>query len=97
MESDTRLRGRAVWDMVVFILNSLVFILIGLQLSTILDALSGRSLADLVGFAALIALAVILLRLVWVFSARYLAWWLARVRRGPALPPDPRQPPGATC
>ena len=91
MESDTRVRGRAVWDMVVFILNSLVFILIGLQLSTILGALSGRLLADLVGFAALIALAVILVRLVWVFSARYLAWWLARLRRRHALPPDPRQ------
>src|SRR5262249_41440052 len=43
MDSETRLRARAVWDMVVFILNSLVFILIGLQLSTILHELSGQS------------------------------------------------------
>ena len=91
MESDTRVRGRAVWDMWVFILNSLVFILIGLQLSTILDALSGRSLADLVGLAALIALAVIVLRLVWVFSARYLVWGLARRKRKHARPPNAAQ------
>lgn len=75
-----------------FILNSLVFILIGLQLSTIPAARSGQSLAKRVGFAALIALAVILLRLLWVFSARYLAWWLARLRRRHALPPDPARP-----
>ncbi|HUS15440.1 MAG TPA: cation:proton antiporter, partial [Chloroflexia bacterium] len=41
---EARLRGRAVWDMVNFTLNGLVFILIGLQLSTILPTLAGRSI-----------------------------------------------------
>jgi CPA1 family monovalent cation:H+ antiporter len=91
MDSDTRVYGRAVWDMVVFFLNGLVFILIGLQLSTILDALAGRSLASLVGFAVLIALAVIGLRLAWVFAGRYLVWWLARIRRKQEPPPDAGQ------
>lgn len=86
MQSDTRLRSRAVWEMVVFILNSLVFILIGLQLSTILSALSGRSLLTLIGLGEVIAVVVIVVRLAWVFVARYSSWWLAR-RRHPSLPP----------
>ena len=44
MDPEVRLRGRAVWEMVVFVLNGLVFMLIGLQLSTILPRLPGRSL-----------------------------------------------------
>jgi monovalent cation/hydrogen antiporter len=75
MESDTRLRGRAVWEMVVFVLNGLVFILIGLQLPTILIALSDRPLVLLIGLGLLISLAVIMVRLVWVFAGCYLPWW----------------------
>jgi Na+/H+ antiporter len=88
MQSDTRLRSRAVWEMVVFILNSLVFILIGLQLSTILNALSSRSLLSLVGYGAIIALAVILLRLMWVFAHTYSAWWMRRLRSRSEPAPD---------
>jgi NhaP-type Na+/H+ or K+/H+ antiporter len=75
--------------MVVFTLNGLVFILIGLQLSSILQALSGRSLVGLIGFAALIAGVVIVVRLVWVFAARYLIWWLARLKRRRVRRPNP--------
>jgi CPA1 family monovalent cation:H+ antiporter len=78
MQSEVRLRGRAVWDMVVFVLNGLVFILIGLQLSTILGAPSGRSPLALIAYGSLIALAVIVVRLVWMFGATYITWWLRR-------------------
>jgi monovalent cation/hydrogen antiporter len=74
--SDARLRGRAVWEMVDFILNGLVFILIGLQLSTILRSLADRSLLGLVGLGLLLSLAVILVRLTWVFLDISLRWWL---------------------
>ena len=75
---ETRVRARAVWDMVVFILNSLVFILIGMQLSTILRDTSGQSLAQLAAFAGLVSLVVIGVRLIWVFSA----WGSASGPRG---------------
>src|SRR5436309_3255994 len=39
----TRLQGYAVWEILVFVLNALVFALVGLQLSRILDTLTGRS------------------------------------------------------
>jgi CPA1 family monovalent cation:H+ antiporter len=87
MESDVRLRGRAVWDMVVFVLNGLVFILIGLQLSTILGAPSGHSLLALIAYGSLVALAVIVVRLVWMFGAAYITWWLRRsAQRADARP-----------
>jgi monovalent cation/hydrogen antiporter len=68
MDSETRVRARAVWDMVTFILNSLVFILIGMQLSTILRETSSQSLAALAVLAGVVSLVVIVVRLVWVFS-----------------------------
>ncbi len=86
MESDTRLRGRAVWEMVVFVLNGLVFILIGLQLSSVLAGMEGRSLLAAAGIGALVSLVVIGVRLAWVFVHAYVPYWLDRHRR----PPPPR-------
>src|SRR6266567_4513636 len=70
----TRLQARPVWDMVEFLLNGFVFILIGLQLPEVLRALSGNaiSIPRLVWDAMLISLAVILIRILWVFPATYL-------------------------
>src|SRR5436309_604487 len=58
--------------MIEFLLNGFIFILIGLQLPEVLRHLAGRSIAQLVWYAALISLAVILIRILWVFPATYL-------------------------
>ncbi len=70
----TRLQGGPVWEMVEFLLNGFVFILIGLQLPEVLRALSQDAipLHQLVWYALLISLAVILIRILWVFPATYL-------------------------
>ena len=70
----TRLRGGPVWEMVEFLLNGCVFILIGLQLPEVLRALSASaiSIPRLVWYALLISLAVILIRILWVYPATYL-------------------------
>jgi monovalent cation/hydrogen antiporter len=70
----TRLQGGPVWEMVEFLLNGFVFILIGLQLPEVLSGLSGNAipLPQLVWYALLISLAVILIRILWVFPATYL-------------------------
>jgi CPA1 family monovalent cation:H+ antiporter len=86
MESDTRLRGRAVWEFLVFALTGLVFILIGLQLSTVLGNQQGRSLPELVAFTAVISLAVILVRLAWVFAAAGLTAEVRHLRRADTPP-----------
>jgi CPA1 family monovalent cation:H+ antiporter len=67
----TRLQGRAFWDILTFVLNALLFGLVGLQLRPILDELDGTSGWSLVGDAALIVLAVVAVRIVWVFFATY--------------------------
>jgi Na+/H+ antiporter len=60
-----RLQGYAVWEILVFLLNALLFVLIGLQLRFILEDLSIQSPLTLLGWAAAISGAVIGTRLLW--------------------------------
>jgi Na+/H+ antiporter len=76
--AQTRLQGIAVWEILFFVLNALLFALIGLQLPAILDSLSGRSTGTLIGYAALVTAAVIAARFLWVVPGTYLT---ARFRR----------------
>ncbi|MEY2603435.1 MAG: monovalent cation/hydrogen antiporter [Verrucomicrobiota bacterium] len=72
LTSRTRLNLYVFWEMMVFLLNGLVFVLIGLQLPRILHALSGQSLRQLVWHGVLISCAAIVVRIAWVFTATYL-------------------------
>jgi CPA1 family monovalent cation:H+ antiporter len=84
----TRLQGEGFWEIVTFLLNVLLFGLVGLQLRPVLDGLSGRGGWSLVGDAGVIVLAVVVLRIVWVFPATYLPRWLsARIRERDPAPP----------
>lgn len=85
----TRLQAEAVWDMLTFILNGLAFILVGLQLRPLLNLLRGESvgLGTLLGYGALVSLAVIVVRLVWVFPGAYVPRWLSpAIRRRDPYP-----------
>jgi Na+/H+ antiporter len=68
----TRLQGFAVWEILVFLLNATLFILIGLQLPVIVDGLEGRGAGELIGYSALVCAAVIGVRFVWLFTVPYL-------------------------
>jgi Na+/H+ antiporter len=70
--SSTRLQGGPFWNMVEFLLNGVVFIFIGLELPDALRALSGQSIRQLLWSALVISLAVIIVRILWVFPATYL-------------------------
>jgi Na+/H+ antiporter len=63
-----RMQGRAVFETLVFVVNALLFTLIGLQLPPILDTLGNESTWSLILDAAAVIAAVILVRLAWVFS-----------------------------
>ncbi len=85
----TRLQSGPVWEMVEFILNGFVFILIGLQLPEVLHALSGHEIPihQLVWFALVISVAVIVIRILWVFPAAYLPRLLSKkIRRRDPYP-----------
>ena len=84
----TRLDGAALWQILTFVVNALLFGLVGLQLHHILNALSSRTAAELVGDAALVGGAVILIRIVWIFPLSYVPWRLwGRSDRREAAPP----------
>jgi Na+/H+ antiporter len=73
-----RLQGYAVWETLVFLVNALLFVLIGLQLRLIIDSLSGASPAMLLAQAAVVSLAVILARIAWMFTMPYVVRALDR-------------------
>ncbi|MBA3736608.1 MAG: Na+/H+ antiporter [Actinobacteria bacterium] len=68
----TRLSGSAVWEIFTFVINALLFALIGLQLPGILDALTGFSAGKLIWWAAIITGTVVITRLVFVPVFTYL-------------------------
>jgi Na+/H+ antiporter len=84
----TRLAGDAFWDIFVFLVNALLFVLVGLQLRRIVDALSGLSSPKLAGYALLVCAAVIVTRIVWVPVFAYLPRFLfPRIRAADPYPP----------
>src|SRR5438093_8501446 len=66
--SRTRLYGQIFWEMIVFLLNGLVFVMIGLQLHGIMERLAGQSFATLVIHGILLSVTAIVVRMLWVFS-----------------------------
>jgi CPA1 family monovalent cation:H+ antiporter len=69
----TRLQGYFVWDILDFIINAILFVLIGLQLRAVVDGLSGQQSASTLGVYALaVTGAVVGTRLVWLFTIPYL-------------------------
>jgi CPA1 family monovalent cation:H+ antiporter len=87
LSSNTRLQAVSVWSMLVFLLNGLIFILIGLQLRGILQALAGFSPQTLIWYGIAVSLTVIVWRVLWVFPAAYLPRRLSAALR--ARDPDP--------
>jgi CPA1 family monovalent cation:H+ antiporter len=74
----TRLQLTALWQLLVFLLNSMLFVLVGLQLPAVLDALDGEDPASLALWAVAVALAVMVIRFLWVYPATYLPRLLSR-------------------
>jgi CPA1 family monovalent cation:H+ antiporter len=83
--SDARVVAAGAWQMVLFLVNGLVFVLIGLQLPNVVRALD--EFGDrLVMITAAVALTVVIARFVWVFPATYVARLIPAVRRGDPPP-----------
>jgi NhaP-type Na+/H+ or K+/H+ antiporter len=84
----TRLQGIFFWDLIVYLIEGLVFLLTGLQVRTLIEQTQAFSLAGLLTATALTTAIVIVARFVWVFPATYLPRWLipAVARRDPSPP-----------
>jgi monovalent cation/hydrogen antiporter len=84
----TRLQGEGAWQILAYLINALLFALVGLQLRHILDELTGIATMRLIGYALLVIAAVVLTRIVWVPIGAYLPRFLfRRIRERDPYPP----------
>jgi CPA1 family monovalent cation:H+ antiporter len=67
-EATARVRNQAVWESLSFLLNSLLFLLIGLQLPQIVERIDDQSLLALAADALLVSAVVMGLRMLWMFT-----------------------------
>lgn len=81
-----RLQALPVWKMVTFTLNGVLFMLIGLQLPQVIQALAPGTVTRVAQLAILFVAVIVLVRFVWVFGATYLPRLLSRTfrRKNPA-------------
>src|SRR3954465_15392139 len=88
ISATTRMQLFGVWEVLTFFLNCFLFVMIGLQLPSILDALGGTSPGQLILYAAVVSAAVILTRLVWMPVMAWLPRLLfPRIRDRDPFPP----------
>ncbi|GAB3965938.1 Na+/H+ antiporter [Spirosoma terrae] len=66
-----RLESRAIWDTLIFLLEGIIFILIGLQLPAIMADLNGYTRDELVLYSVVISGVTVLIRILWVFVSAY--------------------------
>jgi monovalent cation/hydrogen antiporter len=84
----TRLQGVFFWDVLVYLIEGIVFLMTGLQARSLIMGLGTYSLSTLAGSAAVVSVVVILARFMWMFPATYLPRWLIPgiARNDPAPP-----------
>ena len=84
----TRLQGAGVWEILAFLINALLFALVGLQLSHILDELAGISDSTLIKDALIVTATVVVVRILWIPINAYVPRWLfRRIRERDPYPP----------
>src|SRR5262249_11457799 len=91
MPARLRVPSYAVWDTVVFALNVLAFIFIGLQIRPILEGLAPAARGPYLAVAASVLLTVIVVRIAWHMSYNAVVRW--RDRRHGFHPPRPMMRP----
>ncbi len=72
----SRLQTRAVWDLLIFLLNAMIFLILGLQFGQLLESIPAGSLTWVVRTGATIGAVAIVVRLIWVPIATHLPRYL---------------------
>lgn len=81
----TRMNMLGVWTTMIFIMNALVFVLIGLELPEIVAGLGDYSVADGIKYGLIISAITIALRFLWVYPAAHIPRWLSvKARQDPS-------------
>jgi CPA1 family monovalent cation:H+ antiporter len=85
VSAEMRIIARSVWNLLVFSLNCLVFILIGWQLSAIVARLTDYTVAQLFFYGTFVSAVAIVVRFIWIYPAIYLPP-VFRAARGESVP-----------
>lgn len=88
---ETRLQDMAVWKSVQLVFESFAFLLIGLQLPTVIGELAGMRASVIIASSAAVLASVIAIRIVWVFAFAYLPRRLSARIRDREIAPTPAQ------
>lgn len=91
VSAEMRIMARPVWNLLVFMLNSLIFILIGVQMSEVMGSLGRFSLLELLGIGAAVTATAVLVRFLWVFPVAWLPHWLSGSLHERASKPRPNE------
>ena len=67
----TRLQTNVVWNTVIFLLNGLVFIFMGLQIPEVIGRFKEHGIGHMLVYGLLISVVTILIRIIWVFAGAY--------------------------
>jgi CPA1 family monovalent cation:H+ antiporter len=88
ISSATRLQGIFFWDLLVYLVEGLVFLLTGSQARALIDRVHGFSIRELIVATVWITLLVIAARFIWIYPATYLPRWLSPslAKRDPSPP-----------
>jgi monovalent cation/hydrogen antiporter len=88
ISSATRLQGIFFWDLIIYLIEGLVFLLTGLQARALIEQTQGFSLRELLIATAWATLIIIAARFIWVFPAIYLPRWVSPsfAKRDPSPP-----------
>ncbi|MDX1960963.1 MAG: Na+/H+ antiporter [Leptospiraceae bacterium] len=81
-----RRKSGSIWEMMIFIINSLAFILIGLQLPSIFKSISVYPVSELVILSIGVVSAVVIARFAWTFPAAFLPYLIPSIRRKERMP-----------
>lgn len=86
---ETRIKIQGFWDILIFLLNGLVFILIGLQLPNILANSGNHTIWQLLGYGLFISLIAIIVRIAWIFVTAGITFYFEQRNSGVVI--DMRQ------
>jgi hypothetical protein len=90
MTPQERVQATIVWEFVLFILNGFVFVLVGLGLPAVMQALPHYDTPQLMKYGLIIVLGMISLRMAWVVPGTFLPWVLSRKQRATVTRPSVR-------
>lgn len=64
----TKMQNKSFWDVIIFLLNGLVFILIGLEFPQVVSSIDHEAILPLIGYSFLLSFVMLVIRVMWIFG-----------------------------